>query len=291
MSPRQLLSLVSASVIAACSGDGSRSAAADGTTGEGAGHVVPDVAVSVAPLRQLVDRLAPPGSVRVTVLVPPGASPHSFEPGVATLRDATAASLLLEVGHPAFSWERTWLPSLTSDDRQAIPLAENCARLPDDPHVWLDPECLERMSERAAEGLSRLLPERAMEVDARLDSLRSDLERTKEEIAARLAPFRGRAFLVLHPAWGYFAHAFGLRQIALLSHGAEDSGAARIASIVDLARREGIHTVIVQPQYSSEAARVVASEIDGSVELLDPLGRDPLEDLRRTAAGIEEALR
>ena len=77
---------------------------------------------------------------------------------------------------------------------------------------------------------------------------------------------------------------------AILSHGTGDSGAARLASVIDRARAEGIRTVFVQPQFSMEAARMVAGEIGAVIRSLDPLRRDPLEALRETTDAVLEAM-
>jgi len=76
---------------------------------------VPIVAVSVLPIAGVVDRLLPPGAAEVRVLVPAGASPHSFEPGMEQLATVQGAELVLELGHPAFAWESDWLDGLLAD--------------------------------------------------------------------------------------------------------------------------------------------------------------------------------
>lgn len=254
----------------------------------------PAVAVSVLPLAGLVDRLVPEGAAEVVVLVPPGSSPHAFEPGVEQLRDLARVRLVVLIGHPAFAWERTWLSdALGPDADRAVSLAESCAAIPDDPHVWLDPECLEIMARGAADALADALPEHAREIGDGLERFVADADSARLEAGRILEAGnggRGRTFLVLHPAWGYFARGFGLEQLAILSHGSGDSGAARLAAVIDRARREGIRTVVVQPQYSADAARVVAEEIGGEVISLDPLERDPVSLLVSTARGLAGAV-
>ena len=95
--------------------------------------------------------------------------------------------------------------------------------------------------------------------------------------------------LAQHAAWGYFARAYDLEQIAVISHGSGDGGAARLAEVIDRARAAGIRTVFVQPQFSTEAARMVAREIGAGIRPLDPLRRDPLEALGETAEAVLEA--
>jgi len=72
---------------------------------------LPRVAVTVLPLAGLVDRVAP-GLVDVTVMIPAGANPVSYEPVLSDLRAASESSVYVGVGHAAFTWEKTWMAEL-----------------------------------------------------------------------------------------------------------------------------------------------------------------------------------
>lgn len=237
-----------------------------------------------------MDALLPPGAASVSVLVPAGASPHSFEPGIGQLKLVQSAAVVLEVGHPALVWERSWLEGLLSGtDVVRVRLSEGCDWIEDDPHVWLDPECLQILADRAAGALSAVLPEWSGEIRARLASLQSEIGHSDDTIRHRLADRSGRSFLVQHPAWGYFGRAFGLEQISILTHASSDRGSARLAAVIDRAKREQLHVVIVQPQVNPEAAQVVAREIGGEIRQVDPMARSPLEALESITLAVLDA--
>jgi zinc transport system substrate-binding protein len=267
-------------LLISCDGSGAPARAPD----------LPVVAVTVQPLAGVVDRLLPTGVAELRVLVPPGASPHSFEPGMRQLAVIQGAALIFEVGHPAFSWESNWLDGLLAGtDTDRVLLSEGCAWIEDDPHVWLDPDCLDRLAESAAAALSASFPQHASEIRDRLSELRREIRAEDASIRSALADRKGRTFLVQHGAWGYFARAYGLVQLAILSHESSGAGAARLAMVIDSARAADIREVFVQPQLSTEASRMVAEEIGAGIRPLDPLGRDPLQTLRETAVAVLEA--
>ena len=288
--------LAALACLAACAGDPGSEAGGSGGQ-EGASEEPPPgqderaiVAVSILPIAGIVDALLPPESARISVLVPAGASPHSFEPGIGQLKQVQSATVVLEVGHPALVWERGWLEGLLSGTEAVrVRLAEGCDVIEDDPHVWLDPGCLQIMAERAAGALITAFPENSGEMRTRLDSLRTRIRDSEAEIRDRLADRRGRSFLVQHPAWGYFARAFEMEQISILSHGSSDRGSARLAAVIDRAKRENLHIVIVQPQVNPEAAQVVAREIGAEIRQVDPMARSPLEALESITLAVLDA--
>ena len=237
----------------------------------------PRVVVSVLPLAGMVDAVSC-GAAEVHVLVPPGANPATWVP---TLRDreaVQAADFVVRVGHPALAFERRWLSDLVADrdDIGQVEAASGLAWLDDDPHVWTSPAALERMA--AAVGAAMADSGGA----GCLEAFLAALARAKVEIATRLASLAGSRFYVFHPAWGYFARDFGLSQIPIARHG-KQPGPAYLARVIDQARADGARVILVQPQFSDQAASVVADAIGATVIEADPLARDILSSLQNLA--------
>lgn len=251
---------------------------------------MPIVAVPVAPIAGLVDAIAPPGLVETVVLVPRGANPATYEPSLRELRRAAAARFYLEIGHPSFVFERTWLAGLfDGSEAERVPVFRDCDLVEGDYHAWLSAVCLDEAARRIAEALVRAEPEAAAAVAANVTSFRARLAVVDSTTAARLAPHRGRAYLVLHPAWGYLSRPFGIEQLSILAHGTGDPGPARLAGLIERARAEGIGTIFVQPQFNRMPARVVADELGAEIVSLDPLARDPVATIDEATAALVRA--
>ena len=109
-------------------------------------------------------------------------------------------------------------------------------------------------------------------------------------IAEILAPVKGKPFFVFHPAFGYFADDYGLKQTAVETGGSEPS-ARQLAHMIDVAKQKDIRVIFVQPQFSPKSAETIASEISGAVVPIDPLARDYVGNLERMARMVEEGLR
>jgi zinc transport system substrate-binding protein len=97
-------------------------------------------------------------------------------------------------------------------------------------------------------------------------------------------------FMVFHPAWGYFAQAYGLRQVPIEVEGKAPKP-AQLMALIDHARESGIRVVFVQPQFSTKSAALIAQEIGGQVAFADPLAEDWPQNLRQVAEKFRAALR
>jgi len=83
------------------------------------------------------------------------------------------------------------------------------------PIFWLSPENLCIMAENVARGLSAIDPANADAYSARKEAYIAKIDACTDAIRRNLTGLEGRAFLVFHPAFGYFARDFGLVQVAV----------------------------------------------------------------------------
>lgn len=251
--------------------------ACGGSAPEPAGDAGPtaSVVVSVPPLAWFVEELGG-DAVAVTVMIPPGASPAMYDPTIAKVRAVSAARLYVAVGHPRFPFEQAWLDELVAghEGLRLLRSGAGCVVRPEDPHLWLSPACARIIADSVAGALSTVLPEASDAIAARLVEVRRRIDEMDRELGRTLGPYAGRSFLVFHPSLGYLARTYGLEQVPI-QRGASEPSAAEVASVVDRAREEGIRHVFVQPQFSAEAARMVARQLPGGrVVTVDPLAPD-----------------
>jgi zinc transport system substrate-binding protein len=262
----------------------------------------PEVFVSILPQKDFVERIAG-GRAQVSVLVSPGQSPATYEPTPRQIARLASARAYFAIGVP---FEAAWLARIKAANpglmvvetaagipRRAIDRADDegapAERGLEDPHVWTSPANVKVMARSIREALARLDPGHAEEFARNEAAFRAELDALDAEIRGLLSAARGRAFLVFHPSWGYFADAYGLRQIPIESEGKEP-GPRTLAAVIERARRLGIRVVFVQEQFSRKTAEVIARQIGGRVVAVDPLAEDYVPNLRRVAASIAKAL-
>ncbi|MDD4951259.1 MAG: zinc ABC transporter substrate-binding protein, partial [Desulfovibrionaceae bacterium] len=148
------------------------------------------------------------------------------------------------------------------------------------------------MADNVLAALSEIDPENARTYAANHASLVRDIEALDRDIRAIFAgvdPAK-RRFMVFHPAWGYFAEAYGLTQIPIQAEGKEP-GPRTLARLISEAKNLGVRVIFVQPEFSERSAEVIARAIGGRVQAADPLAPDWLENLKQVAGAFRSALR
>ena len=120
-----------------------------------------------------------------------------------------------------------------------------------DGHLWLDPENAIAFARAIAAALAAADPEHAAAYAANADAFAAETGAEEQEVAARLAPLRGRPFLVFHDAYQYFEHRFDLPAAGSIElQDGVTPGTARVAAIRD-AGAEGRHPSAPSPSPSS----------------------------------------
>ena len=158
-----------------------------------------------------------------------------------------------------------------------------------DPHVWLDPMNLIVMTDNTVAELSAADPDNAAFYSENGEVLKAEIKKVNDEVAALLKDVEGKSFVVHHPAFGYFADRFGLKQIPLEVEGKEP-GAVDMAKVVDFIRKNEAKAVFMQAQIPDSVIKSIAEETKVRVITLDPLKENVLENIRETAKEIKGAL-
>lgn len=219
-------------------------------------------------------------SFRLVSLVSDATDPERFAAAPADLELVRQAVLWIQIGHPELVFEKKIEEALSFPAEKLLRQADLIAVNHDDPHIWLSAEANIRMLERVVDFVSTLHPELRDRLVKAESKLKSMIETEVLNAKSRLEKAREKSFVVFHPAWGYLSDELGLRQFHLEDHGKEPSPFA-LARKISQARQQGIHIVIVQPQFSRTSAEALAKEIDARVFEVNPLGESWFATLQK----------
>lgn len=262
------------------------------------------VVTSIEPLSFFVKRIGG-NNVDVSVMVPPGGNPHSYEPTPRQMVRLGNATLFIKVGS-GVEFELDWMQRFLSLNRtlKLCNAVEGVRLLPiksdepheknhhhgrNDPHYWLSPSNGIIIAKNVEHALVLADPAHKNDYLENRVKLVAELQSLDQEIHQQLAPLTNRRFLVFHPAWGYYAAAFGLEQIAVEEEG-KSLTPRQMQRVINKAQENNIKVVFVSPQFSRSQAETIARAIGGVTRSVDPLAGDYLENLRRATTTFIESM-
>jgi ABC-type Zn uptake system ZnuABC Zn-binding protein ZnuA len=259
----------------------------------------PTLAATIFPLYDIARQVAWPAA-DVALMLPPGASPHAFEPTPSQVRALAKARVVFVIGHGLDDWAARLARSagvsrVVVVDRGVALRRE--AGGPVDPHYWLAPANAKAIAQTVAGELEGLVPARRSEIQSALTGYLGRLDAVEAEVRGILADLPARRIATFHDAFGYFAEAFGLEVAAVFEpYPGREPSPRFVAEFQRQVRASGVRTLFAEPQLSLEPLRPLARDLGVTLSVLDPLGgvagRDTyLELLRFNARQVGAAVR
>jgi zinc transport system substrate-binding protein len=254
----------------------------------GVAAAAPRVAVDIAPLHSIVARVMA-GIGAPELIVPPGVSEHDYalKPSqAAVLQDA---DLVVWTGPELTPWLAGPVAALASGATIAIEDVPGVRKLrvrtggpfegdaePGhawDGHLWLDPGNAAAAARAVAAALAAADPASAAGYAANAEGFAAEADTLAAEIEARLAPLRGRRYLVFHDAYQYFERRFDFPAAGSVALGdGAAPGAARVAAIRERVRATEVVCAFAEPQFEPKLLGTVTEGTGVRSGVLDPIG-------------------
>ena len=279
-----------------------------------------NVAVTLQPYAKIVEEI---GGDRVSVItmIPPNADPHSYEPKPGVLKTFSKADLYLS---DSSGLDQVWLPRFLSVNKkiEMVYISSGVSWMQEsedhhhghhhdhhhhgedhhenkhkheenaslDPHLWTSPKQVIKLAENVLSALIKKDAASKSYYESRYQlfiekwtSIDQFVEKTVSQI-----PEKRRIFIVFHPSYGYLARDYGLIQRAIEVEGKEPKPQDLKALILE-AKKNDIHAIFVQPQFSKRSAESIAKQLNAVVVSTDPLAYDIEMNLRNFIQALLEA--
>ena len=144
-----------------------------------------------------------------------------------------------------------------------------------DVHLWLDVGNAKVVASEMARMLASADPQNQEVYLNNEKRLIERLNALEKELAVMAESVHDKPYIVFHDAYRYIQARYGLHYVEAVTISPEQSPSAkRFRELVNYAKREDIHCVFKEPQFSSKTVEVLATEKNLSVVNLDPLGAD-----------------
>ena len=140
-----------------------------------------------------------------------------------------------------------------------------------DAHIWLDPMNAKEMVHEIAHELSDLDPSNKETYEANANKTLKSLDKLIEDVNNSVP--KGVSYIVFHDAYQYFEKRFGVSSAGALTLNPDVlPGAKQIADVQDLISDKGIKCIFSEPQYNPKIIETLASDMNISTGIMDPLG-------------------
>ncbi len=248
------------------------------------------IVVTGNPVYAIVKELAGPRT-EVVRLVPPGASPHTYQPKPSDMYRVQASNALIYISENNDGWAVD-LPG----SRKLIRLFDflpNEYRLdfsgeyccldtsikvhPDaiDPHFWMDPLAVKAILPKLADTLAKIDPNNAQTYYTNAELFAKRLDLLHRQIDDIIHPIKGNTVFLYHPSMLYFLKRYNLRYGGSIeeSPGKEPSPQF-VVNLSNRIKESGTKAIFYEPQLSDRTARLIAETTALDLYLLDPVGGD-----------------
>ncbi len=276
----------------------------------------PVIIATIPPLAMILREIAGQ-EFEVLCLLPPGASPHTYEPSPSDAKMAAKASALFYVGEGLDDWAAKIETRIRVEVFQFVPDEfklefEDTHDLDDgehnhsdghghakggfDPHFWTSPKVVIPVSIALCGELASQKPNARPNLRENLKRFELSLLELDAEIRDLMSGFAGESVVLLHASQNYLLSEYGIKIAGIIEEAAGvEASPRKIAELADQIRQSKAKAIFTEPQLSESAARTIANEAGVPLFELDPLGgtsgRDTYENLIRfNASALAEAL-
>jgi len=271
-----------------------------GGCGGGASQNPGDKPTAVTAIFSYYDALRAIGGddVNVVILLPPGSSPHEYEPTLKDKVTMSRAKLMVANGLNIDNWflKMTGENSdavvinvsdlLTAKGIQPLHTEEVSVTDPKDkkagepaedvsagnPHIWLDPRVQGMAAAAIRDALIKIDPAHAEGYKTRADVYLKQLDQLDADFTAAASTFKQKDFIGFHSAYAYLARRYGLNQVASVEEiPGEGPTISQTLNIIKLIKDKNIHVVFTENAFPAKAMDMIVRETGVSTSVLQPL--------------------
>ena len=241
------------------------------------------------------------GVTNTDILLPDGASPHTYSLKPSDLAKIKTAELIIWVGEDLETFMPTVLKSIDNNKQielMDIPTIKSLLRTSTnnhdqqethshnndsdhdhhgeyDEHIWLSPKIAKEIAQAVHDKLITIYPDKKDIIDENLNEFAVKLAETEQNIAKKLINVQNNGYFVFHDAYGYFESQFGLKNLGSFTiNPAVQPGVQTVYAIKRELKEHQAVCVFREPQFSPAVIEKIVNGTDVRIGELNPLGTD-----------------
>lgn len=245
--------------------------------------------------------------VEVSLLLPPGVEPHSFEPKPNDIVRVNKANVFIYTNKFMEPWATDILGGVGRSDLLVVDSSTGAMFLPTreqsgeagehagthaeehghalgmDPHIWLSIPNAEKMVDNIVAGLAARNPANREFYHRNGEAYKSELNRLDRKFKEGLSVCKTRMFLHGgHYAFGYLADRYGLSYISAYAVSADaEPTPGRLVKLINQMKSHSLHFIFTEELISPRTAMIIAEETGATILKLHGAHNVSKEEMER----------
>jgi len=232
----------------------------------------PQIAATIFPLSDITKNIGG-DKIDVTLILPPGASPHTFDLKPSDIAKIQKADLVLAIGHGLDDWVTS---ALNSPDKKVVIDKDIVIKKlggEDDPHYWLSVKNAKQIALNISEILINHDPANRSYYLQNTISYLVQLELLEKELTELSLKIGNRSFVTFHDAWYYFSEERGLNVAASFEpFPGKSPSPSDLNQFGKAVKASGTKVIYSEPQIPSDLLEAVVKDLGVKIVVLDPTG-------------------
>lgn len=232
-------------------------------------------------------------------LLPANVGPHDYQFAPRDLRKLSGVQIFVINGHGMEDWLAKAMKAAKGaktatviEAFTGVPKARLITELPHihlpgehghhhhdgpNPHLWLDPTLAAHAVTNILAALQKADPKNATGYAANAARYVERLHALDRDLAAALAPAKGRRIVTYHHAFPYFTRRYGLDLIGVIEEVPDVEPSPKyLAALQKVIREKGVKIIFTEPQFSPKLAQRISKDTGIPLAELDTLETGPL---------------
>lgn len=206
-------------------------------------------------------------NIELTMIIPPGSEPHSFEPLPKTVIEIHQSDLFFYTSDRMDPWAQNM------SDGQGIALDGNLPNAQKDPHVWMDFNNMSAMAQNMAMYTARKYPQREQEMVKNLAAFQHEINMLDRLYGKMLAHCKTRdIYHIGHMAFGYIANNYNLNFKPLIGATPDQEPSAKdMAEMIKQIKANKVEYIFTEEALNPALADTIAKETGAKILTLYPV--------------------
>lgn len=237
------------------------------------------VYTSIYPIQYAVEQIGG-DSILVETVYPPGSNDHTYEPTSKEITEIAESDAFIYLGAGLEGFAETLSDALKNQDVELIEIGKFKDLFIDsdekhedeeghenensdvDPHIWLDPLRMIKISEIVRDNLVALKPDEENTYNTNFEMLESDLLELDQRFIDVLEEKENKNILVSHAAFGYWEERYGIEQLSVNGiSSSQEPSQKEIVGIVEQAEEYNIDYIIYEQNVSNRVTKIIEEYI------------------------------